>query len=195
MVRRAADPVGRDRHRRRDPRRAGDGRRPRLCRFAVHRHARGQSSDAYKQAIVEASAADIVNTDLFTGVHGNYLRSSIVASGLDPDALAGRQCRGDEIRLRGLEQIQGMARYLGLGPGRRRGRPSRAGGRTDRPAGARNMPPPKRGSAASRRWFRACRANGRGSGPVGGVARSTTTWTNSPCAAAASAPAPNTPIR
>ncbi len=46
------------------------------------------SPDAYKQAIVEASAADIVNTDLFTGVHGNYLRSSIVASGLDPDALA-----------------------------------------------------------------------------------------------------------
>ncbi|HEU5286731.1 MAG TPA: nitronate monooxygenase family protein [Sphingomicrobium sp.] len=46
------------------------------------------SSDAYKQGIVEASAADIVYTDLFTGVHGNYLRSSILASGLDPDALA-----------------------------------------------------------------------------------------------------------
>ena len=46
------------------------------------------SSDAYKAAIVEGTAADIVNTDLFTGVHGNYLRSSIVASGLDPDALA-----------------------------------------------------------------------------------------------------------
>ena len=46
------------------------------------------SSDAYKQGIVEASAADIVYTDLFTGVHGNYLRSSIIASGLDPDALA-----------------------------------------------------------------------------------------------------------
>jgi nitronate monooxygenase len=45
------------------------------------------SSDAYKAAIVAGSAADIVNTDLFTGVHGNYLRSSIVASGLDPDAL------------------------------------------------------------------------------------------------------------
>jgi len=45
------------------------------------------SSDAYKAAIVAASAADIVNTDLFTGVHGNYLRSSIVASGLDPNAL------------------------------------------------------------------------------------------------------------
>ena len=46
------------------------------------------SSDAYKQGIVEGSAADIVNTDLFTGVHGNYLRASIVAAGLDPDALA-----------------------------------------------------------------------------------------------------------
>jgi len=44
--------------------------------------------DAYKQGIVEAGAADIVYTDLFTGVHGNYLRSSIVAAGLDPDALA-----------------------------------------------------------------------------------------------------------
>ncbi len=46
------------------------------------------SSDAYKQGIVEAGAADIIYTDLFTGVHGNYLRSSIIASGLDPDALA-----------------------------------------------------------------------------------------------------------
>ena len=46
------------------------------------------SSDDYKRGIVEATAADIVYTDLFTGVHGNYLRSSIVASGLDPDALA-----------------------------------------------------------------------------------------------------------
>ncbi|MEO5612660.1 MAG: nitronate monooxygenase family protein [Sphingomicrobium sp.] len=46
------------------------------------------SSDEYKQGIVESSAADIVNTDLFTGVHGNYLRASIVAAGLDPDALA-----------------------------------------------------------------------------------------------------------
>ncbi|HUE78761.1 MAG TPA: nitronate monooxygenase family protein [Sphingomicrobium sp.] len=46
------------------------------------------SSDEYKQGIVEAGAADIVYTDLFTGVHGNYLRSSIVSAGLDPDALA-----------------------------------------------------------------------------------------------------------
>lgn len=44
--------------------------------------------DAYKQAIVDSGAADIVYSDLFTGVHGNYLRSSIVNSGLDPDNLA-----------------------------------------------------------------------------------------------------------
>ncbi|MFL6728818.1 MAG: NAD(P)H-dependent flavin oxidoreductase [Sphingomicrobium sp.] len=42
----------------------------------------------YKQAIVDSGASDIVYSDLFTGVHGNYLRSSIVNAGLDPDALA-----------------------------------------------------------------------------------------------------------
>ena len=47
-----------------------------------------RASDEYKQGIVEGSAAEIVYTDLFTGVHGNYLRASIVASGLDPDNLA-----------------------------------------------------------------------------------------------------------
>ena len=41
----------------------------------------------YKQAVVESQAADIVYSNLFTGVHGNYLKSSIVAAGLDPDAL------------------------------------------------------------------------------------------------------------
>ena len=42
---------------------------------------------AYKQAVVDSRAADIVYSDLFTGVHGNYLRASIVAAGLDPDDL------------------------------------------------------------------------------------------------------------
>ena len=45
--------------------------------------------DAYKQAIVDGGAVDIVYTDLFTGVHGNYLRSSIAKAGLDPDNLTG----------------------------------------------------------------------------------------------------------
>ena len=42
---------------------------------------------AYKQGIVEAHAADIVYSNLFTGVHGNYLRGSIERAGLDPDNL------------------------------------------------------------------------------------------------------------
>lgn len=48
-----------------------------------------RATDAYKQAIVDSGASDIVYTDLFTGVHGNYLRSSIVSAGLDPDNLEG----------------------------------------------------------------------------------------------------------
>ena len=43
----------------------------------------------YKEAIVASGAADIIYTDLFTGVHGNYLRSSIERAGLDADNLAG----------------------------------------------------------------------------------------------------------
>ena len=43
--------------------------------------------DGYKQGIVEGSADGIVYSNLFTGVHGNYLRSSIENAGLDPDDL------------------------------------------------------------------------------------------------------------
>jgi nitronate monooxygenase len=46
------------------------------------------ASEAYKQSIVDSGAADIIYSDLFTGVHGNYLRSSIANAGLDPDNLA-----------------------------------------------------------------------------------------------------------
>ena len=46
-----------------------------------------RADERYKQAIVEGRASDIVYSDLFTGVSGNYLRPSIVAAGLDPDNL------------------------------------------------------------------------------------------------------------
>jgi nitronate monooxygenase len=46
-----------------------------------------RASDAYKQAIVDGSSDDIVYSSLFTGVHGNYLKASIRAAGLDPDNL------------------------------------------------------------------------------------------------------------
>lgn len=43
--------------------------------------------EGYKSAIVDSDAAGIVYSNLFTGVHGNYLRTSIVNAGLDPDNL------------------------------------------------------------------------------------------------------------
>ena len=46
-----------------------------------------RASGAYKQAIVDGNSDDIVYTNLFTGVHGNYLKPSIRAAGLDPDHL------------------------------------------------------------------------------------------------------------
>jgi nitronate monooxygenase len=46
-----------------------------------------RASDAYKQAIVECNSDDIVYSSLFTGVHGNYLKPSIRAAGMDPDNL------------------------------------------------------------------------------------------------------------
>jgi nitronate monooxygenase len=47
----------------------------------------GNAPDAYKQMIVDSSAGDIVYTNLFTGVLGNYLKGSITTAGLDPDNL------------------------------------------------------------------------------------------------------------
>ena len=44
--------------------------------------------DAYKEMIVACNSDDIVYSNLFTGVHGNYLKPSIVSAGLDPDHLA-----------------------------------------------------------------------------------------------------------
>ena len=46
-----------------------------------------RASAAYKQAIVEGTSDDIVYSSLFTGVHGNYLKASIRAAGLDPEHL------------------------------------------------------------------------------------------------------------
>jgi len=46
-----------------------------------------RASDEYKAAICEGGAADIVNSALFTGISGNYLRASIIAAGLNPDEL------------------------------------------------------------------------------------------------------------
>lgn len=49
--------------------------------------AEANAPDGYKQGIVAGRADDIVYTNLFTGIHGNYLKASIAAAGLDPDDL------------------------------------------------------------------------------------------------------------
>ncbi|KPF73325.1 2-nitropropane dioxygenase [alpha proteobacterium AAP81b] len=50
--------------------------------------AEARAAEGYKTMIVDSAANDIVYSNLFTGVHGNYLRPSIVNAGLDPDNLA-----------------------------------------------------------------------------------------------------------
>jgi nitronate monooxygenase len=54
-------------------------------RFIATREA--NATDAYKQMILDSAAADIVYTPFFSGVHGNYLKHSVAAQGLDPDNL------------------------------------------------------------------------------------------------------------
>jgi len=49
--------------------------------------AEARAVEGYKQAIVDGSSDDIVYSNLFTGVHGNYLKASIQAAGLDPENL------------------------------------------------------------------------------------------------------------
>jgi nitronate monooxygenase len=46
-----------------------------------------RASDSYKQCVVASNSDDIVYSSLFTGVHGNYLKPSVVAAGMDPDNL------------------------------------------------------------------------------------------------------------
>lgn len=49
--------------------------------------AEARASDDYKRALTESTSKDIVYSNYFTGVHGNYLRQSIIAAGLDPNHL------------------------------------------------------------------------------------------------------------
>jgi len=76
------------------------------------------TSEGYRDAIVGSTAADVIYTNLFTGVHGNYLRKSIEAAGLDPEALPQSDAIEDELRI-GRQQGEGVARHLGCGAGRR----------------------------------------------------------------------------
>ena len=86
-------------------------------RFIAAREA--NATDGNKQCIIESSGEEIVYTNLFTGVHGNYLKKSIAAAGPRSRRPARGRQEQDELRLGRQQQGQGMARHLGRGPGRR----------------------------------------------------------------------------
>ena len=71
----------------------------------------------YKQMIIDSRAEDIVYTNLFTGVHGNYLKGSIVNAGLDPDNLPESDKSEDGLR----HGRQRRRRRGGISGGRGRG--------------------------------------------------------------------------
>ncbi|WP_033073051.1 NAD(P)H-dependent flavin oxidoreductase [Sphingopyxis sp. MWB1] len=77
------------------------------------------AAEGYKEGIVEGRAGDIVYSDLFTGVHGNYLRGSIVAAGLDPDNLPKGDLKtmnfgsGDGSKAKAWKDIWGSGQGIG----------------------------------------------------------------------------------
>ena len=78
-----------------------------------------RASDAYKQAIVDGSSDDIVYSNLFTGVHGNYLAPSIVAAGMDPANLPEGDLKtmnfasGDGSKAKAWKDIWGSGQGIG----------------------------------------------------------------------------------
>ena len=75
----------------------------------------------YKRMIVDSTAADIVYSSLFTGVHGNYLRGSIEAAGLDPDSLPSADplvtnfhAGGDDGEVTAWRDIWGAGQGIGV---------------------------------------------------------------------------------
>ena len=79
--------------------------------------AEARASDAYKQAIVDCNSDDVVLTNLFTGVHGNYLAPSIRKAGLDPANLPesdpSKMNFGGDIAAKAWKDIWGCGQGIG----------------------------------------------------------------------------------
>ncbi len=71
----------------------------------------------YKQGIVDAAASDVIYTNLFTGVHGNYLRRSIENAGLDPDNLPASDPKAMNFGSAGSELKKAWKDIWGVGQG------------------------------------------------------------------------------
>ena len=75
------------------------------------------ADDRYKSMIVDSSAEDIVYSNLFTGVHGNYLRASIRSAGLDPDHLPGSDPSSMNFGSGGNQKAKAWRDIWGCGQG------------------------------------------------------------------------------
>ena len=76
-----------------------------------------RASEAYKQAIVDGNSDEIVYSSLFTGVHGNYLKASIRAAGMDPDKLPdgdpSKMSFGGDVAAKAWKDIWGCGQGIG----------------------------------------------------------------------------------
>ena len=78
------------------------------------------ASEAYKAMLIESRAEDIVYTSLFSGVLGNYLRASVVKTGLDPDKLPEADKTKMNFGTEGGIGAEGVEGYLERRPERER---------------------------------------------------------------------------
>ncbi len=84
-------------------------------RFIATREANAPAE--YKEMIVQSQSADIVYTSLFTGIHGSYLRGSIVNAGLDPDNLENAGKDAMDFASRGNSGAKAWKDIWGAGQG------------------------------------------------------------------------------
>lgn len=75
------------------------------------------AAQGYKDAVVEGSARDIVYSSYFTGIHGNYLKNSIIAAGLDPENLPDGEQKvmnfGEDVAAKAWRDIWGAGQGIG----------------------------------------------------------------------------------
>ena len=127
--------------------------------------------DAYKQAIVDSDASDIVGSSLFTGIFGNYLRPSIVNAGLDPDNLPQGDAKAMNFGSRGASDAKAWRDIWGSGQGIGAVKAVQPGRRARRAASSASTGTPSAASAAEApkgRWRRraAPREGGRRERPA-----------------------------
>ena len=75
------------------------------------------AAEGYKQMIVDSAGDDIVYTNLFTGVHGNYLKPSVIRAGFDPDNLPQGELSTMNFGSGGSSEVKAWKDIWGCGQG------------------------------------------------------------------------------